>query len=228
MSLLNSVELWFFDNEKLSQLSYDWGKNLSTEEQQRAHRFHFESDQRSFMIYHSCKRLILSCHLNKEPKDIVISFQEKGKPFLKDEPLTFNLSHTKEMAVLAVANGVEIGVDIEKIKTSANYLDIAKRFFHPDEYQQLMEFEDAQQQQQQFYILWTAKEAILKATGEGIAAGLNKFSVQQHLSNLDELKHTYPETITLMPLSVPDNYVATLAIVGEKRPLIYREFSVLD
>ncbi len=228
MNILNSVDIWFLDNVKLAALSYDWEKHLSLEERQRANRFHFENDQRSFIIYHSCKRLILSRYLNKNPKEIEIFLQEKGKPFLRNESITFNLSHTKEMAILAVTNGVGIGVDIEKIKPTSGYLEIAKRFFHPDEYSYLLNISETHLQRQQFFIIWTAKEAILKATGEGIAAGLNSFSVQQNLSNAGELLHTYRDNIAVMQLKAPDDYVATLALVGEKMPLIYRELSILE
>lgn len=226
MNTLNSVDIWFLDNAKLAALSYDWINVLSTEEQQRANRFHFEKDKHSFIVYHACKRLILSKYLEKNTNEIVIAFQDKGKPFVKNESITFNLSHTKEAAVFAVSQEVEIGVDIEKVKPFKNYLDIAKRFFHPDEYSQLLNIANVQQQQRQFFTIWTAKEAILKATGEGIAAGLNSFSVHQNLSKPDELDHSYAENIALIPLKTPDDYVATLALIGEKRPLIYREFSV--
>ena len=227
MRLLNAVDIWILDYKKLSPLSYDWESLLSIEEHQRANRFHFENDKHSFIVYHACKRLILSEYLKQAPKEIVISFQEKGKPFLKNTPLTFNLSHTKEMAILAVSSDVEVGVDIEKIKNSADYLAIAKRFFHPDEYHQLMNTENPQKQLDTFFTLWTAKEAILKATGEGIAAGLNNFSVQHDDSHPKILKHTYSRDIALTLLQTPANYVAVLAITGEKKSIVYRELSIL-
>ena len=219
--ILNTpVELWFLDYAKLSSLSYDWNALISTEEHQRANRFHFENDKRSFMIYHACKRLILSHYLHQRPKDIRLSVQEKGKPFLKDSPLTFNLSHTKEMAVLAIARHVEIGVDIEKIKTSAHYLDIAKRFFHPEEYQQLLNIENTEEQQKTFFILWTAKEAILKATGEGITAGLDSFCVQAKPTGLT---HTHPGTMALVRLEAPPTYIASLAALTKQVSTVYRD-----
>lgn len=227
MNIKNEVDIWFLNKSILVDSTHDWENIISTEEQHRANRFHFENDKRDFIVYHACKRLILSSYLKKPPKEIAISLLEKGKPFIQNETLSFNLSHTKEMAVLAVANNVEIGVDIEKIKTSANYLDIAKRFFHADEYHQLMKIENTQEQLNTFFILWTAKEAILKATGEGISAGLDNFCVQQDHSNPNELKHTYSDNIALRRLNAPDGYVATLAIVGENKSVIYREFSML-
>jgi len=223
MNLHDTVDVWFLDKEKLSTLSYHWEDVISAEEQQRANRFHFIEDKQAFIIYHACKRLILSSYLKISPQDIKIFLQEKGKPFLKNSSLTFNLSHTKDAAILAVTNDTEVGVDLEKIKTSSNYLDIAKRFFHPEEYTQLESVNNEQKQQKLFLLLWTAKEAILKATGEGIAAGLNSFCIQSLTHDEAELKHTYPSNIALSRLVVPDNYVASLAVIGAQKSILYRD-----
>ncbi len=126
-----------------------------------------------------------------------------------------------------MSQSVEIGVDIEKIKNSMDYLNIAKRFFHPDEYSTLLQITNLQQQQRAFFVLWTAKEALLKATGEGIAAGLSSFSIQQDTFNPLVFNHNYSSNITLTSLQAPNNYVATLAIVGENKPILYRELSIL-
>lgn len=224
MSLCDSVDIWFLENKNLFSLSYDWESILSEEEKQRANRFHFEKDQRSFIIYHACKRLILSSYLQKEPQEIMFSVHEKGKPFLKNDLLTFNLSHTKSAAIIAVSHGREIGVDIEEIRNSADYLNIAKRFFHPEEYHQLINIQDVQKQRRTFFTLWTAKEALLKAKGDGITAGLNHFCVQFNLNHPGEIKHSDSGNIALTPLETPDNYVATLAIVGEQKPVFYQNF----
>lgn len=225
-NLINTVDIWLLDTVTLSASSYDWEAVISIEEQQRANRFHFKEDQRAFIIYHACKRIILSHYLEMAPKEIVIELQEKGKPFIKNEALAFNLSHTKEMGLLAVSSHVDIGVDIEKIKASANYLEIAKRFFHPEEYDHLVKIENIHDQQKTFFMVWTAKEAILKATGQGIAAGLHHFSVWQDSSHPQRLKHTHPNPIALARLEVPEHYVAALAIAGEIKPIVYRTLSL--
>lgn len=226
MTTPNPVEIWFLDYKKLSQLSHDWKSVLSEEEKQRADRFYFENDKDRFIIYHACKRIILSNYLKQKPREIIIFLQKNGKPFLKNTPLHFNLSHTKEMAILAVSKDVEIGIDIEKINPSTDYLGIAKRFFHVREYQQLLKTKDAQMQQQQFFVLWTAKEAILKATGEGITAGLDNFSVHYDCAHPNLLTHTHANNIALVSLKALYNHVATLAITQKVKPVVYRELSI--
>ena len=79
-----TVDIWFLDYSKLSLLPYNWIQWLSMEEQQRADRFHFEKDKHAFIIYHACKRLILSNYLQQVPQEIIISIDKKGKPFIKN------------------------------------------------------------------------------------------------------------------------------------------------
>lgn len=224
--LANTVDIWMLDNQKLSGISYDWRNILSEEELLRADRFHFDKDKNAFVIYHACKRLILADYLKKIPKEISILTQEKGKPFLKDNLLSFNLSHTKNIAVLAVTYNAEIGVDIEYMKKMDNFLDIAKRFFHKKEYQFLQSISNIDEQYDNFYLLWTAKEALLKATGEGISGGLNNFYVTLPAAKNNVLVHSYSKKITLLRLDSPQNHFASLAILGDLRVVCYKNFTL--
>ncbi len=222
--LINCVDIWLLNKASLSSLPHHWEEAITTEEQQRANRFHFAEDRSSFVLYHACKRIILSSYLQLSPKKIDLSIQENGKPFLKNKELFFNLSHTRDYAILAVSRDVEVGVDIEKYKKSSNHLDIAKRFFHSDEYQYLLKIEDEKKQQEAFFVFWTAKEAIIKATGEGIAAGLNHFCVKLDLFFMPVLKHTCPRELSLICLSAPVGYAASLASLGSQPSIFYRDF----
>lgn len=228
IDISNAIHVWLLDKEKLSPLSFNWKSVLSFEEQERANRFHFDNDKQSFTLYHACKRIILAQYLNASPNEIEISFKDKGKPFLKDAPITFNLSHTKEMALLAVSHNIEIGIDIEKIKDTDNFMPIAKRFFHPNEYQAIEKINDREQQLTYFFKLWTAKEAILKATGEGISGGLERFFINLDSSQATELKHSHLNTIKLFSLQTPTSYVAHLAMMGVSRPIFYKNFSLSE
>jgi 4'-phosphopantetheinyl transferase len=221
-----AVDVWFLDKISLETLSYPWEDVLSAQEQLRAKRFIFKDDKQSFIIYHACQRLILSDYLQQNPKDIMLSFQEKGKPIIKYSSVTFNLSHTKDAAVFVVATDAHIGVDLEKIKKIPHCLALAKRFFHAEEYHQLKNIKNDSLQQEVFLLLWTAKEAIVKATGEGLVAGLNHFCVQPNLLFQGRLAHTYPENIALARLDVPANYVASIAMLGDLKPLTYQSFSL--
>jgi len=97
--------------------------------------------------------------------------QDNEKPrFVTDIELCFSVSHSGKYWVCAVS-GQQIGVDIQK-KSNEYKQDIAERFFHPDEYQYLIQnnFKD-------FFDVWTAKESCVKYTGQGIGNDFSAFSV---------------------------------------------------
>ncbi|MCQ2354886.1 MAG: 4'-phosphopantetheinyl transferase superfamily protein [Clostridia bacterium] len=101
-------------------------------------------------------------------------FSEKnGKPYLYGGPY-FNLSHSGNISICAVSP-FEIGCDIERI-TDAD-VNLAKRFFHPDEYGAVLSSEAGEERNSLFFRLWTMKESFLKATGLGLTVPLDSFSV---------------------------------------------------
>jgi len=102
--------------------------------------------------------------------DAQLIYGEKNKPYLVYNNVFFNISHSGEYVVLAISSN-ECGVDIEKIE---NYNEkVAERYFTADEYQHLKKIN----QNDLFYRMWTAKEAIMKAVGLGISMIPNSFSV---------------------------------------------------
>ncbi len=209
--MLTTVDIWHLNKQFLLSFDYDWQSILQHDESLRADRFHFEEDKTSFIIYHACKRLILANYLKHPAKEIDFATHTHGKPFLPNSDLYFNLSHTKNMATIAVTQHHELGVDIEIIKNTDNFLQIAERFFHVHEYHELLNLDNAEQQLRHFYVLWTSKEAALKATGKGISNGLNK------------LCNEISDNITLLQLNCPRNYSASLAIMGPKKEVRYQD-----
>lgn len=106
-------------------------------------------------------------------REIEIATKENGKPVLKDYPeIYFNLSHSKEMALAAFAHS-EVGCDIEY--GGALKLQIARRFFCPEEYEYLIS-QPQERQREVFYRLWTLKESFMKVTGLGMRLMPNQFS----------------------------------------------------
>lgn len=92
--------------------------------------------------------------------------REGGKLHLPDHPeLGFNLSHSGDWIVLATAPGCEVGVDIENVDPTFPALEIADEFFLPSERKWIGAGKDPTLR---FFQLWTAKEALMKATGEGM------------------------------------------------------------
>jgi 4'-phosphopantetheinyl transferase len=94
-----------------------------------------------------------------------------GKPALSPEfgsRLTFNVSHSGDLALIAIATDSDIGVDLECIREQPDYVEIARRFFSAGEVDQLHRL-PSHLHAQAFLSCWTRKEAYAKACGEGLA-----------------------------------------------------------
>ncbi len=147
---------------------------LSADELTRANRFRFARHRRRFIVARGVLRQLLGNYLNIEPKDLQFDYGDRGKPLLKLEQidhLQFNLSHSHEYALYGFTYHHLIGVDLEYLREMPDLLKIARRFFSPQEYKLLVEASD-EARLEQFFRLWTAKEAYLKAIGTGIADSL--------------------------------------------------------
>ena len=129
--------------------------------------------QHRYVEIHGRLRILLGQWLNESPEQIVISRTEQGKPYLEHYPeLSFNLSHAGNHVLFAIANQVQLGVDIEVIKQRVNIAGLVNKCFAKEEqgyWNQLPE----SHQTRAFYDFWTKKEAFVKATGHGISLGLN-------------------------------------------------------
>ncbi|GJM06900.1 MAG: phosphopantetheine-protein transferase [marine bacterium B5-7] len=149
---------------------------LNEHELARAKRFYFEKDRQKYALAHGGMRCVLARYLDCHPKEMTFTFNEHNKPGLQDQQVQFNLSHTDDVAVLAVTRSCLVGVDIEKIDDKRANLDIAKRFFSTREYEQLRGLPD-DKFARGFFNVWTRKEAFVKAIGLGLSYSLDQFSV---------------------------------------------------
>jgi 4'-phosphopantetheinyl transferase len=116
--------------------------------------------------------------MNIEPSQLQFCYSPHGKPALADADTTgmlqFNLSHSGEIALYAVACERQIGIDIERLRPFSELEQIAKRFFSNREYEELRALSPSQQHDA-FFRYWTLKEAYVKATGQGLSLALNQF-----------------------------------------------------
>jgi len=99
---------------------------------------------------------------------------EKGKPYLEENPVYFNISHSGEWVVAAFCNSFEVGIDIEKIKP-VNF-EIAERFFSESEKRELFS-KSGDEKLKYFFDLWTMKESYLKLLGKGLTKPLSTFTI---------------------------------------------------
>ena len=99
-------------------------------------------------------------------------YGENGKPYLREHPFYFNLSHSGDYVFCGVS-GQEIGVDIQRIQ-GENELRLAKRFFSASEYRILENCGNRETRRMLFFRMWTRKEAYGKLTGRGLAEAVGK------------------------------------------------------
>jgi 4'-phosphopantetheinyl transferase len=110
---------------------------------------------------------------------------ERGKPYLPGMPeLKFNLSRSHGAAMVAIALGVEVGVDVERLRIVPEYEAIAQRFFPPTEWKALAETPEPKRARE-FFRRWTAIEARLKATGAGLYGAGMEIGGEWTLAEID-------------------------------------------
>ena len=176
----HSVHVWSASLRLNSAILEKFKSTLSGEERARAQRFIFERDRNSFMAAHGILRDVIARYLRCEPDGVKYIYGLYGKPAVSSPgsrySLRFNLSHSHGIAVIAIANGREIGVDVEKVRPELASLDIATRYFSVEEVEELRAL-PADLQAEGFFLCWTRKEAYVKALGEGLRFPLDSFRV---------------------------------------------------
>jgi 4'-phosphopantetheinyl transferase len=179
----SATHVWRIPLDDCADISQHLGL-LTPDEQERVRRFYYPHHGKRYAVAHSTLRQLLAAYDNVDPLGLEFSVGEHGKPELvaggapDREPLHFNLSHSGEMALVAVARHGAVGVDVERWRTTVQHLEIAERFFSPLERDALLRLrDDADAVLRGFFSTWSRKEAYLKATGHGISRGLHHFDV---------------------------------------------------
>ncbi len=152
---------------------------LSTAERERAERFVYDQDRQRFIMAHAILRNILALYLTIAPEVICFEYGLYGKPSIVNHAISFNMSHTGQMAVYALAIDVEVGIDIEWIDRMRRVEDMAQlvqRFFSAAELEQWSNL-PAAERLLGFCRMWVLKEAYIKAEGQGLSFGLSRFVV---------------------------------------------------
>jgi len=217
----NEVHVWLVQtNDKSS--SPDFKDLLSSVEQDRASKFKFETDRRRYTTSHAALRSILSKYVNDPARALQFAEGPYGKPKLAPshatEKIEFNLSHSHELALIAVAQGREIGVDVEWIREAFVFDEVAQRFFTTKEVAALHGL-PFHLQREAFYKCWTSKEAFLKAKGTGLSGQLDEVEIVL-TDYAVRVKGTIPNFF-LVGLTVDRRYEAALVMKGVEPQLSY-------
>jgi 4'-phosphopantetheinyl transferase len=196
---------------------------VTVDERERAARFRQEADRQRFLHGRLLLRTFLGHHLGIAPRDVTFVNGEFGKPEVQRpadaDILRFNLAHSGEWLLFALARARELGVDVEQHRTMSDAIQIARRFFAPPEIAAL-EALDPALHHDTFFRVWTRKEAIVKATGQGISAGLDRFAVTSDAPDDVTLRGLDGDPAwdrwTIRGLDMPENYTAAVAFDRRK------------
>lgn len=159
---------------------------LSAEEEARAHRFVRPSDKDRWTVSRAGLRLLLARRLDVNSSEIAFTEEGNGRPALANvTSISFNLSHSADVAALAVSSDVRVGVDIEQIKPMTEdevawALSPAERFE--------LSLAASENRLESFFRFWTLKEAFMKGTGLGAALPLHDFDMSLDAPRLVRLR----------------------------------------
>jgi 4'-phosphopantetheinyl transferase len=202
-----------------------WPKCLSQNERARAEQFLLEAPRRRFIVARTALRRLLGAYLDVPAADVALAYSARGKPMLGStsagKSLQFNLAHTRDLALVAVTRGCDIGVDVEQLRAVSHLESIARRYFHPAELSEIMNA-PAESRSEAFLRCWTAKEAVVKAVGSGLTDKLDAFCVpvadaSSAWVDMPVLTNGTPQRCWLERLSPSEDSIAAVAFVGERR-----------
>jgi 4'-phosphopantetheinyl transferase len=173
------VQIWRVDIAPVAQTIPLLLERLSVEERERADRFVFERHRFRYIRARAALRALLGWHLQTPPALVRLGVAPGGKPFLADTnaSLYFNVSHSGDLALIAMTKGGEVGIDLEAVRPRADdWVALARRYFASEEVEELESYSTAERVQA-FFRGWTRKEAIVKLLGDGLRMPLDRFIV---------------------------------------------------
>ena len=194
------VHVWRLGLDVSDDIARRFENSLSSDERARSDRFRFAHDRRRFVVRRGVLRVLLGWYLGLRPDQLRMEYNPYGKPALSGQAsqrsIQFNLTHSGELALIAVTLGRKVGVDVERLNPSVDELEIAERFFSQREITTLRGL-FGPVRTEAFFRCWTRKEAYLKARGMGLTCFLD------HLDEYVPCGHGAPVNVWDDPAELP-------------------------
>jgi 4'-phosphopantetheinyl transferase len=191
---------------------------LAPDEVARAGRFRSEEARRAHVIARGRLRQLLAAVLGGPADAVRLAASARGKPGLAapdGSGVRFSLAHSGRLMLCALTRDDEVGVDVEQVRDDVEVAEIARRFFAAEEVLGLLAL-PAAARREAFFACWTRKEAMLKATGDGLARALDSFVVSVDPGRPAVLSVPgalgRPEEWSLLPVPLPPGYEGTVAL----------------
>jgi 4'-phosphopantetheinyl transferase len=175
----DSIHVWRASLDQLTEKVRALSSTLSSHELERARRYRSERDRSDFVVGRGFLRRLLGLYLRVPPREIGFAYGRRGKPSLAagfDRRLRFNLSHSGQVLLCAMAWQREVGVDVEQVRSIPDCEAVAASVFSRSEFAELRSLH-GRQKEQAFYRCWTRKEAYIKADGDGFTLPVRQIEV---------------------------------------------------
>jgi len=173
--VVGRVDVTWIDMDATSAPVAEYWQTLDRDERTRANRFRFAKDQRRFIVRRGALRALLASRLDCPAWRIRYSRNKFGKLSVVASDIRFNVSCSHSLALYALARGVEVGCDVERVDPRFDFEELAKRYFAPQEIANLQSL-PATLRRAGFFWHWTLKEAYVKCRGVGLTLPLDSFA----------------------------------------------------
>lgn len=202
------IYLWNLETDQYLSRVSEFKKLLSAEEKLKAERYYQQKDTERYIITRAALRLLLARYHHCEPQAIKLIADKNRKPQLfEGNGIHFNVSHSHQRIAIAIATQ-EIGLDLEFVNPDFDYMAVASFSFAQEE---LTWLNKSQQPTDDFFCLWTRKEAFLKGTGSGLTDTMNEFSCLNRANLLPAGMAGVNHNWTLNTIKIPGNYFLSIA-----------------
>lgn len=197
---------------------------LSPEEKERARRFHDHQMCNRWTVARGALRMILGEYAYRDPGSLQFRLGTYGKPELvgESEEIAFSLSHSRNVALVAIVSSGCVGVDAEHVDVSVEFEEIVQRSFAQAERDEILAL-PRESRRCAFFAAWTRKEAFVKAIGQGLSLPMDRFVVSVHPDQPARLISVDRDDATrwsLMDIGEPE--VAAAVAVDERETVVRR------
>ncbi len=224
----DQVHLWCVPLDQSAERVDQLHQFLSDEERERADRFRYRRDRQRFISGRGLLRLLLHRYLGDEPDQFRFSYGPHGKPALIDpgRSIRFNLAHSQGLALYALTDERELGVDVEWIRHIGEIGEIGEYALSTQE-QHALRTLPAADRSAVFFQYWTRKEAFLKARGLGLVQSLNESIGWRPMFHSRQMSMSWTwqgtRLWTLAELNLGDGCAAALVVAGSGwQPVCWR------
>lgn len=211
-----NIDIWLCELKKLSNNIDEFYSVLSEDEQEHTEKLKIEDKRQQYIITRGSLRKYLGLLTETDPAVFKFKYLKHGKPVLEESSqyadISFNVSHSNDIALIAISRKRNIGIDVEIINHETDHQALVTRFFSKAEQSEFNNC-SASTKAKAFCACWTRKEAFIKAIGDGVAYGLDTFDIevdpelQQPEINLHKAS---TETWSALNLAINDDYMACL------------------